>query len=196
MRRVGLAVLLAAVVVPGAVWVLEARAAANCLDRGGSYNYSTGQCDFVTSHGRILFASRHGVLLVASAAALLLGISLFARGKGGAALLVIRAASERRALLFCLGVGLLAIALGIVSLAGSLPPSSVGIWGKRGHVFWLAALILSLDVVLVLGGGRGPRGVAIAARTLLLAFLVLLVSSNCSWRGASWEQLNGIACEP
>jgi hypothetical protein len=167
---------MAAVLAPGVVWFQEATAAANCMDRGGSYNYSTGQCDFVQPHERILFVSRHGRLFVAAATAFLLGAVLVARGRSNLALLrPFRTAAEKRALLLCLSAGLAAIALGVISIAGDQPPwLNAGAWGRRGRDFWRAALILSLDVILVLVGCRGPRKVAIVVIAVLGSFLVLL----------------------
>src|SRR5512143_2007382 len=104
MKRAGLALLLGALIVPAGAWILQARAAWSCVDRGGSYNDTTGQCDFVASHVRTSFILRHGVLFAGSGAALILGIGLLVRGRGGALLPAARSAAERQALLFCLCV--------------------------------------------------------------------------------------------
>ena len=79
---------------------------------------------------------------------------------------------ERRALLGCLSVGLLAVALGVVSLVGQLPPLMLDVWS--GAEFWKAAGFLALDAILVFASGRLPRAVAGVA---FLAIAALLVSA-------------------
>jgi hypothetical protein len=86
-----------------------------------------------------------------------------------------RSPAARHALLLCLGVGVLAVGLAI-SLHGRA--SSIRIWvfadlGSRE--FWIAAMILGLDAVLVLAGGRGSRAVATFATGILFVLLVLAI---------------------
>jgi hypothetical protein len=83
-----------------------------------------------------------------------------------------RSPAERRALLWCLGVGLLAVALA-VSLHGRRPLFEV-VWGLGSRQFSIAAKILGLDAVLVLAGGRGPRAIATVALAILGICLVLV----------------------
>jgi hypothetical protein len=171
--RLGLALLVSAALVPGGIWFRDSRAAAGCLDRGGSYNDSTGQCDFVALHARVPFGSRHPALVVASAIALLLGAVLLARGGGKLPILPFRSAAEKRALLSCFGLGLVAVGLGAFGLvAGHLPPFLHG-WDSRGRDFPRAALVLGFDALLVLAGSRGPRKVTVAAAGLLGLALLL-----------------------
>lgn len=173
MKRAGLALILTALVVFGAVWLFEARAASSCRDRGGSFNDRTGQCDFVSSHKRTSFIRRRGVLFAASAAALVLGVVLFSRGSGSVGMpRVSRSPAQSRALRFCLGLGLLAIALGAITMAGARSFKELG--GKQGQAFWIAAILLALDVLLLIIARRASRGVAIAAAFLFGILLVLL----------------------
>ncbi len=79
-----------------------------------------------------------------------------------------RSPAERRALLSCLSVGVLAILLGLITRDEKLPSLVVPI-GR-----WLPAEILALDLILVIAGGRAPRAGATAA-VVTLGFLVILV---------------------
>jgi hypothetical protein len=83
-----------------------------------------------------------------------------------------RSPAERRALLWCLSVGLLAIALGTISLLGELP-HLLDVFSD-GY-FWGAAGITAVDAVLVLVGCRGPRFEANAAAFTLVMLLALLL---------------------
>jgi hypothetical protein len=174
MKQSGLAIIPAVLVVFGAMWLREAHAAASCHERGGSFNDRTGQCDFVTAHERTSFVRRHGALLAASVAGFVLGGILFTRGSGsvGFRRLGSGTSAGSRALRFCLGLGLLAVVLGVAALTGAKTLEDLG--GKQGHLFWLAAILLGLDVLLLSVAVRASRGVAIAAAFLFGLLLVLL----------------------
>jgi hypothetical protein len=79
-----------------------------------------------------------------------------------------RSPAERRALQWCLSIGVLAILLGFITPEGKSPSLVVRIEG------WLPAKILALDLILVLAGGRAPRAGATAA-LVALGLLVALV---------------------
>jgi hypothetical protein len=185
MKRAGFVLLLASLLVPGVAWVLEAKAASSCRQRGGSFNDATGQCDFVLSHERTSFVRRHKLLLAGSAAALVLGVALFARARGGVLLPAARSDAEKLALWLCLFVGVLAILLAVVSVAWGPVRWLSFLGGRRGNGFWTAAILLAVDALLVLAAGRGSRAVAIAAAGLFGVLLVLMAGAATigAWMG-------------
>ncbi len=73
-----------------------------------------------------------------------------------------RSPAEGRAVLSCVSAGLVAVTVGAV-------------WHQARRDFWLGAMILSLDLVLVLAGSRAPRVGAMAA-LVTLAFLLGLAA--------------------
>jgi hypothetical protein len=175
MKRAGLAVILAGLVLFGAVWLREAWSASGCHDRGGSFNDRTGQCDFVTTHERTSFLPRHGALSAGLAAALVLGSVLYFRKSGAVSPTPAHpgfSSAARRAFRFCLGLALLAIVLGVVTLTGV--PSLKEIAGKQGQAFWGAALLLGLDALILSVAIRASRATAVVAAFLFGLQFVLL----------------------
>jgi hypothetical protein len=61
--------LLAALAPPLTLYASEALRVDSCLDRGGSYDYQLGRCDFAQVHARVPFSGRHPDILLFSAAA-------------------------------------------------------------------------------------------------------------------------------
>jgi len=83
MRRWAVALLVVTVLVTGIPFAREAFAVDRCLDLGGSYDYSTGQCDMTVTHAYQSFAVRHPWLVVSSAASALgAAVLLFGRRRG------------------------------------------------------------------------------------------------------------------
>jgi len=81
MRGWALAVVILAVLVPTVVWLAEFLALDDCFDRGGVFDFTTGQRDFVAVHGRYVpFFQRHRLLAKPSTSTGLVGLALFAAG--------------------------------------------------------------------------------------------------------------------
>ena len=75
-----IAVLAGSLVIPLVLVAHEVVVVDQCLDHGGSFDYGTGRCDFVTvSHPVIPFASRHRLTLTGSAVAALLSLGILIR---------------------------------------------------------------------------------------------------------------------
>ncbi len=87
---------------------------------------------------------------------------------------VFRSAAERRALLWCLAVGLLAVALGVIQ---GVAPRRIWIVLWSMHLdFWLGAMIVALDAVLVIAGGRGSLLISMASIGILGALCMATVA--------------------
>ena len=76
-----------------------------------------------------------------------------------------RSPAEGQAVLSCVGAGLVAVAVGAV-------------WQPARRDFWIGAMILSVDLALVLAGGRAPRVGATAA--LVTLAILLAIAAFCS----------------
>jgi hypothetical protein len=80
-RRAAVWLVVLSLIVPAVVYLRELLAVDTCLDRGGSFDYSAGRCDFNQNHPFVPFHERHGILLGGSGTALLIGAATAARSR-------------------------------------------------------------------------------------------------------------------
>ena len=83
MRGWAVALLIVAALIPGISWLRESGAVDSCLDRGGSYDYRAGRCDFAVSHAfepGLEPGTARPYLIWASGCIALVGLVLFIRG--------------------------------------------------------------------------------------------------------------------
>jgi hypothetical protein len=81
--------------------------------------------------------------------------------------------AERRALVWCLGVGLLAVALGAIERRSQSPFLSE--WSASSGIrFWPVAAIIAVDAVAVVAGGHGPRAIKMLALSIPVAVLAVV----------------------
>jgi hypothetical protein len=81
-RRAAVWLIGLSLLVPATIYVMEFLAVDDCLDHGGSFDYSAGRCDFAQNHSFVPFHDRHDFLLGASGAGLLIGVTTFAASRG------------------------------------------------------------------------------------------------------------------
>ena len=86
MKRWATVLIIVAILVPGGVWASEMLSVDRCLDAGGVYDYGAGQCDRSSLHlPYIPFTARRRPLLLASVGVGVVGLLLYSRRKGSAA---------------------------------------------------------------------------------------------------------------
>jgi hypothetical protein len=82
LRWVSAALLVLGFALPGAVFTAEFISVDSCLDRGGSFNYSTGACDFAHSHPYAPFLPRHRGTVTAGAGLIVAAVAGFFKAGG------------------------------------------------------------------------------------------------------------------
>ena len=82
MVRTGLAIVLfVTAIVLAWPFAAELSAVDRCLDAGGSFDYTSGQCDFKVNHPSVGMWQRHGTFLLAGLALGVVGCALLFRRK-------------------------------------------------------------------------------------------------------------------